>query len=276
MNRSAAAATSVQALRLGIDATRVLRFALPVTVEPETLVLRAAVDGPAPLLLCLHPARMSEFQFALRLRDLAQAPIHVAFPRGLHAHEVDLGGAVTVGYAWCHYTGDNPAFRESLAGAMTYLDRVSAHLHERLAVRRDAVFVLGAEDASLPALVYAVGRSDEIAGAVAIGGRVLTEIVAERAAGPRSPRFLCIDDRVPRARRRVPRRRGGRRAGPDRGAAPGGTGRGLHRHPRGGGALAGRGRARDRLADAGHAGQSPRAGRLRARVASSCRSGSCG
>jgi hypothetical protein len=207
MNRSPASAASVQALRLGLDASRVLRFALPVTIEPETLVLRCAEEGPAPLLLCLHPARMTELQFALRLRDLSQAPLHVAFPRGLHAHEVDLGGARGVGYSWCHYTGDNPVFRDSLACAMTYLDRVQAHLIERLPVRRDAVFVLGAEDAALTATAYAAARRDQTAGAITIGGQMLPDMIGELTEGDRRLRFLHIDDRV-RWLRRPPRIRG--------------------------------------------------------------------
>lgn len=196
MDRSLAGSASVQALRLGLEPWRVMRFSLPVTLEPETLVLRAAEPEPAPLLLCLHPGRLTELQFAQRLRDLTQSSLHIAFPRGLHAHEVDLGGARGIGYAWCHYTGDNPAFRESLAGAMTYLDRVKTQLLERLPVRADAVFVLGAEDAALPATAYAAARSDRLAGAITVGGRMLPDLIAELAGSQRSLRFLHIDDRV--------------------------------------------------------------------------------
>ena len=206
MDRSLAGSASVQALRLGLEPWRVLRFALPVTLEPETLVLRGPDPEPAPLLLCLHPGRLTELQFAQRLRDLTQASMHVAFPRGLHAHEVDLGGARGIGYTWCHYTGDNPAFRESLAGAITYLDRVKTHLLERLPVRPDAIFVLGAEDAALPATAYAAARCDRIAGAITVGGRILPDLIAELAARDRRLRFLHIDDRV-RWLRRPPRLR---------------------------------------------------------------------
>jgi len=207
MDRSLAGSASVQALRLGLEPWRVMRFALPVTLEPETLVLRGVQPEPAPLLLCLHPGRLTELQFAQRLRDLTQTSLHVAFPRGLHAHEVDLGGARGIGYAWCHYTGDNPAFRESLTGAITYLDRVKTQLLERLPVRTDAIFVLGAEDAALPATAYAAARCDRIAGAITVGGRVLPDLIAELTAGDRRLRFLHIDDRV-RWMRHPPRGRG--------------------------------------------------------------------
>jgi len=205
MDRTHGNAASLQAMRLGLEGSRVMRFALPVTIEPETLVLRAPGDAPAPLLVALHPARLTEFQFALRLRDLTQAPMHIAFPRALHAHEVDLGGALSVGFAWCHYTGDNPAFRESLAMGMTYLDRVQAHLVERLAVRRDAIFVLGAEDAALMATAYSAARAEAIAGTIMISGPILPDLVAELAAGHEPPRFLHIDDCVRWKRRRAPR-----------------------------------------------------------------------
>jgi predicted esterase len=195
MNQPEGTSAIVDALRLGLDPKRVQRFATEFTLYPETMTVRAPEDQESPLLICLHPPRLTEFQFAQRMRELSRLSAHLAFPRGLHAHEVDLGGARTVGYAWCHYTGDNPAFRESLATASTYLQRILVRLLEDLPVDRRAIYLLGAEGGALTAAVCGVSQSDAVAGVITIGGRILPEVLADHLPEKRRIPFLCIHSR---------------------------------------------------------------------------------
>lgn len=192
MDRSLTDSAALCAMRLGLEPTRVSCFALTVTIEPSTLVIRSSAEGPAPLIVCLHPARMTEFQFAHAMRGLVALRAHLAFPRGLHAHEVDLGGAQTVGYAWFHYTGDNPSFRESLVQADTYLDRVIRQLLEELPVDRRAIYALGADDGAAMAAAHACAHAASFAGIVAIGNRLRPEILADCAPESRRLPFLWV------------------------------------------------------------------------------------
>ena len=194
-------ASAFNALRLGLDPNRVQRLKIPVTLEPETLVIRRLAEEPSPLLICLHPARTTEFQFAQGLRGLICLQTHLAFPRGLHAHEVDLGGAQTVGYAWHHYTGDNPAFRESLAFAIDYLDRVLGQLLDELPVDRRAIYLLGAGDGASTAAIFAVARSEIFAGVLAIGGRIQPEVLSDFMPETRRIPFLWLRSRKERGTR---------------------------------------------------------------------------
>jgi predicted esterase len=191
MDSSSGDRTAVQALRLGLPAQDVIHLRIPVSVEAEILVLQAAA-GPAPLILCLHPGRLCEFQCAQRLRDLVHLGAHIAFPRGPHAQEVNLGGARTVGYGWYHYTGDNPAFRRSLEAAAEYLERVLARLLERLRVRREAIFVIGAEDTSLLAAVLALRQPELISAAILFDGVLPSEVLADCVAASGRPEFLRV------------------------------------------------------------------------------------
>ncbi|MBD3237081.1 MAG: hypothetical protein GF330_10280 [Candidatus Eisenbacteria bacterium] len=202
MDRSHGDSAALYALRLGLDSARVSSFRLPVTIEPATLVIRSTAE-PAPLIICLHPARMTEFQFAHALRGLVALRAHLAFPRGLHAHEVDLGGAQTVGYAWFHYTGDNPAFRESLAQADAYLSRVLERLLLDLPVDRRAIFVLGAGDGASLAAAHANAHAERIAGVVAIGSRLRLETLAQAGESARRLPILRLTDRRKRTAREV-------------------------------------------------------------------------
>lgn len=195
MNQTDGASAIVDALRLGLDPKRVRRFTTEFTLRPETMTIRAPEDEESPLLICLHPPRLTEFQFAQRMRELIRLDAHLAFPRGLHAHEVDLGGARTVGYAWCHYTGDNPAFRQSLALACEYLRRILERLLEDLPVDRRAIYLLGAEGGALAAAVCGVSHSDAFAGVITIGGRILPEVLVDHLPEKRRIPFLCIHSR---------------------------------------------------------------------------------
>jgi predicted esterase len=198
MNRIEGTPVGVDALRLGLEPERVRRFTTELILHPETLTICAREDRPnheAPLLICLHPPRLTEFQFAQRVRELSELDLHLAFPRGLHPYEVDLGGARTVGYAWCHYTGDNPAFRRSLAMASEHLDRILERLLEELPVDRRNVFLLGAGGSTIMATLHGVSRSDLFAGVVSIGGRILTEVLQDFLPETRRIPFLCISSR---------------------------------------------------------------------------------
>lgn len=180
MDRSLADTAAVEALRLGIDPNRVSRFRTQLVLEPQTLVIRR--PDPAPLVVCLHPADLTEFQFAHALRGLACLNAHLAFPCALHAHEVDLGGAFTVGYAWYHYTGDNPACRASLALGCAHLERVLKQLRCDLPIERRAIFMLGAGDGALMAALFACRRPDQFAGVIAIGGQLRPELFVDGAS----------------------------------------------------------------------------------------------
>lgn len=195
--------SDVEALRIGLDPKLVRRFSTPMTLYPETLTIQnRASEGEAPLLICLHPPRLDEFQFAQRLRDLTQLPLHLAFPRGPHAHLVDLGGARTVGYDWCHYTGNNPSFHESLAIASAHFDAVVARILEELPVDRRHIYLLGAEGTSLFASLYGVAHAAVFAGIMTISGQTLPELIADQmTAGGHIP-FLCITRRRSRGYRR--------------------------------------------------------------------------
>lgn len=196
MNPVERGSTIVDALRLGLEPERVERFTTSVTLQPETLIIRSSKrDEDAPLVLCLHPPRFNEFQFAQKARGLTTLQAHIAFPRGLYPHLVDLGGARTVGYSWLHYTGNNPAFHESLAVASDYLDRVMDQLLNELAVDRRSIYLLGAEGASLCAALHAVRRSTYFAGVVAIGGDVFPDLVLEEAGESHRIPMLWIYNR---------------------------------------------------------------------------------
>ncbi|MBP7669178.1 MAG: hypothetical protein KA123_01180 [Candidatus Eisenbacteria bacterium] len=182
---------AVQAMRLGVSPADLLRLSIPVTLPAETLVLKSS-SAPAPLVICLHPGRLCEFQCAQRLRDLVRLRAHIAFPRGLHPQEVDLGGARTVGYGWYHYTGDNPAFRSSIAAAAEYIERVLDRLFAELPVRREAVFLVGAEETSLLSVVLAMRRPSAIAGAVLFDGSLPSEVLADLAPEARTTEFLRV------------------------------------------------------------------------------------
>lgn len=179
MNRSGSSSTVVDALRLGLDPVRVGRFETEITQHPETLVIRTGPGENAPLLICLHPPRLTEFQFAQKARGLTALSAHLAFPRGLHAHLVDLGGARTVGYSWIHYTGNNPSFRQCVEEASDYLDRVLDQLLEELPVDLRSIYILGAEGAALFAGLHAVSRADRFAGVIALAGEIYPDLVAE-------------------------------------------------------------------------------------------------
>lgn len=195
MNQTEGTSAIVDALRLGLEPKRVQRFTTEFTLCPETMTIQATGDGESPLLICLHPPRLTEFQFAQRMRELTRLEAHLAFPRGLHAHEVDLGGARTVGFAWCHYTGDNPAFRDSLATASVYVERILERLLEDLPVDRRAIYLLGAEGGALMAAVCGVSHSDAFAGVITIGGRILPEVLVDHLPEKRRIPFLCIHSR---------------------------------------------------------------------------------
>ncbi len=193
----------VDALRLGFNPQKVRRFSIPVEIHPETLLRIAETEGAAPLLLCLHPARQTEFQFAHRLRGLRPLKAHLAFPRALHAHEVDLGGARTVGYAWCHYTGNNPSFHASLDFSISYLDRVMNRIFEDVAVDRRSIYVIGAEEGAMMGLVYALRHPEMVAGLLAIDGYVPQELLSDSAATlAKTLPVLCLE---PRTRKRMRR-----------------------------------------------------------------------
>ncbi|MFH1143964.1 MAG: hypothetical protein V1774_05420 [Candidatus Eisenbacteria bacterium] len=192
MDASSGDRTAVQALRLGVPPQNLMRMSLPVTLEAETLILSRPDREAAPLIVCLHPARFCEFQIAQRLRDLIHLDAHIAFPRGLYPQDVDLGGARTVGYGWYHYTGDNPAFRRSLTTAVEYVERVMDRLLQGLPVRRDAVFIVGAEDSSLLAVTLAMRHPELICGGAVIDGDLPAELLADLAPPLRRTRFLCI------------------------------------------------------------------------------------
>ncbi|MCK4304539.1 MAG: hypothetical protein KAY24_09900 [Candidatus Eisenbacteria sp.] len=194
----------VDALRLGLEPERVYRFTSQLTLHPETLTIRSGASQEAPLLICLHPPRLTEFQFAQRMRELMELDVHLAFPRGLHAHEVDLGGACSVGYAWCHYTGDNPSFRQSLSMASVHLEGIVNRLLEDLQVDRRSIYLLGSEGSSLFATIYAVAHSETFAGTVSLGGNLLPEVLADFLPEKRRIPFLCIHTR--RGRHRITER----------------------------------------------------------------------
>ncbi len=185
----------VDALRLGLNPDQVRRFTIPVTVQQDVFTIRAAIEGDCPMLLCLHPPRLTEFQFAQKVRDLFKLRAHLVFPRGLHAHLVDLGGARTVGYDWCHYTGDNPAFRRSLKTASEYVDRVMAESLARLPVDRRAIYLLGTEGGTLFAAIYGAARWEMFAGIITVGGHLLPEVVAENLPEAQRVPFLCLNRR---------------------------------------------------------------------------------
>ncbi|MCK4412230.1 MAG: hypothetical protein KAY32_01670 [Candidatus Eisenbacteria sp.] len=190
----------VQALRLGLEPERIEQMVTPVTIEPETLIIRSASADPVPLLLCLHPSRLCEFQCAQKLRDLEQLAAHIAFPRGLHAREVDLGGARTVGYAWYQYTGDNPAFRQSLSAAAAYLDAVLARLREQLALQDERFYVIGIEDAAMLAIIFALRHAPHCAAVAAIDGQLHPEVIDEFTGAAESLPLLRMRHRIPTPR----------------------------------------------------------------------------
>ncbi len=201
MDRTGELSAVVDAMRLGLEPNRVTRFKTQLSLYPETLTIRAESDEERPLLVCLHPPRLTEFQFAHRIRRLVCLDAGLAFPRGLHAQEVDLGGARTVGYAWCHYTGDNPPFRAGLAQASEYMDRVMERVLDELPVDRRAIYLLGGEGAALFASLHAVSRSETFAGVILVGGLLLPEVLADLAPETRRIPFLCIQRRRSRPQR---------------------------------------------------------------------------
>ncbi len=202
MDDSGRSSATVDALRLGLEPKQVQRFELTVELKPETLILQAEQGTEMPLIVCLHPPRFTEFQFAQKIRGLTDLHAHLAFPRGLHAHLVDLGGARTVGYDWCHYTGDNPSFRRSLETASEYVDRVMEQLFDRLPVDPRSIYILGAEGGALFASIYAVARSETFAGVMTIGGYLLPEVLADHMPEKRRIPFLCIHRHRGRTHRR--------------------------------------------------------------------------
>jgi len=192
MEETPAKRKAVQALRLGIAESNVFHLEMPVTLQAETLVLKSAAGDPAPLIVCLHPGRLCEFQCAQRLRDLVQLDAHIAFPRGLYPGEVDLGGARTVGYGWYQDTGDNPAFRRGVVTAADYLDAVLDRLLREFAVREEAIYLIGVEESSLLAVVLVMRRPQLIKGAVLIDGDLPGALLADWAPEVRHTRFLRI------------------------------------------------------------------------------------
>ncbi len=199
MNRSGSSSTVVDALRLGLDPVRVGRFETEITQHPDTLVIGTGQGENAPLLVCLHPPRLTEFQFAQKARGLTTLSAHLAFPRGLHAHLVDLGGARTVGYSWIHYTGNNPSFRKCVDEASDYLDRVMDQLLENLPVDRRSIYILGAEGAALFAGLHAVSRADQFAGVIALAGDIYPDLVAEFSSKSCTMPVLWIQGRRSRS-----------------------------------------------------------------------------
>lgn len=193
--------SDVEALRIGLDPSQVRRFSTPMTRYPETLIIRSS-DEQAPLMICLHPPRLDEFQFAQRLRDLTQLPVHLAFPKGPHPHLVDLGGARTVGHDWCHYTGNNPSFHKSLEDASEHFDAVVARTLEELPVDRRRIFLLGAEGTSLFASLYGVAHTTTFAGIITISGQTLPDLIAETMSETERIPFLCLSRRRSRGFRR--------------------------------------------------------------------------
>lgn len=185
----------VEALRMGLQPDQVQRITIPVTMQREILTIRAGVPGECPLLVCLHPPRLTEFQFAQKVRELCRLRAHTIFPRGLHAHLVDLGGARTVGYDWCHYTGDNPSFRESFRAASEYLDRVLETALERLPVDRREIHLMGTEGGTLFASAYGAAHAEMFASIITVGGQVLPELISELAPEQRRVPFLCLNRR---------------------------------------------------------------------------------
>lgn len=198
MNGSGKSLAVLDAMRLGFSPNRVERFSTSLLLQPETLIIRAESDDAEkeqPLLICLHPPRLTEFQFAQKARGLTRLHAHFAYPQGMHPHEVDLGGARTVCYAWCHYTGDNPAFRESLDQAIAYLDNVVERLLDELPTDRRAIYLLGNEGASLLASIYGVARSEIFAGVITMAGQLHPEILADFLPEKRRLPFLCVHNR---------------------------------------------------------------------------------
>jgi predicted esterase len=195
MDPTETSAALVEALRMGLQPEQVRWITIPITVQQEVFTIRATGEGDYPLLLCLHPPRFTEFQFAQKVRDLCRLRAHLVFPRGLHAHLVDLGGARTVGFDWCHYTGDNPAFRKSLAAATSYIDQVLDEALARLPVDRRMIYLVGTEGGTLFASIYGVARSDVFAGIITVGGHLLPEVIAEHLPEQKRVPFLCLNRR---------------------------------------------------------------------------------
>ena len=78
MNQTEGTSAIVDALRLGLEPKRVQRFTTEFTLYPETMTIQATEDGESPLLICLHPPRLTEFQFAQRMRELTRLEAHLA------------------------------------------------------------------------------------------------------------------------------------------------------------------------------------------------------
>ncbi len=185
----------LDAMRLGFEPKRVGRFSTSLVLQPETLTISAESDNPDqeyPLLICLHPHTLTEFQFAQKVRSLTQANIHFAFPQGLYPHEVDLGGARTLCYAWCHYTGDNPLFRRNLNRAIDYLDEIIETLLDKLPTDRRSIYILGMDSSSLMAATYGLARNEIFAGIITAGGALHPEILNNYLPEKRRLPFLCI------------------------------------------------------------------------------------
>jgi predicted esterase len=198
MNGSEKSSAVLDAMRLGFSPARVMRFSTSLVLHPETLIIRAKSEDETkeqPLLICLHSPRMTEFQFAQKARGLTRLHAHFAYPQGMHPHEVDLGGARTVCYAWCHYTGDNPAFRESLDQAIAYLDKIVETLLDQLPTDRSAIYLLGSEGASLLASIYGAARSEIFAGVITLAGQLHSEILADFLPEKRRLPMLAIHNR---------------------------------------------------------------------------------
>lgn len=194
-------AAVIEAMRLGLAPDQARWITIPVTLQRDIFTIRASVPGDCPLLVCLHPPRLTEFQFARKVRDLCKLQAHLVFPRGLHAHLVDLGGARTVGYDWCHYTGDNPSFRESFRAASDYLDRVLDVALSQLPVDRREIHLLGSEGGTLFASAYGVAREEMFASIITVGGQILPDLIREMAPPQRRVPFLCLNRRRPRGSR---------------------------------------------------------------------------
>lgn len=152
-----------------------------------------------PVVLALHGYSESGARLRERLLALETGRFAVIYPDGPFPLEVrEAGEPARVGHAWYQYTGDQDAFRNALAFARDYLERVLEKAAREHPLDRSKVALLGYSQGGYVAGSAALLQPSRFQALIAIATRIKLELVEDPEAA-RELRVLVVHGRRDRA-----------------------------------------------------------------------------
>ncbi len=156
-------------------------------------------DRKYPMVTALHGMGMNADEFADLLAPLAELPIILFVPEGVHPFEIRAGGRMRIGRAWYLYTGDEAGFVQSMSTSgrhlRTLVDRVIAE-HRVDPERR---VLLGFSQGGYFAGYLGIRNAARITGLVVMAARVKDEVLEKELARVSDLRVLLVHGRKDRA-----------------------------------------------------------------------------